>query len=283
MLAPAIKYKDKLEELFTYVIYSEDYMYYHGYAHEHELPKIGLEYGAYQYAIIDNDEIVGFLAYRIDTSTDSVFNFGLISFQKGNLTVVSDTLHQFKKLVRDHNRVEWRCVGGNPASKLYDKICKKYGGIRMTLHQAGTDLKGNIVDSYIYEILKDRACTMEQSDACEYNPSDKTSGDIDLISRSLVLDTIKAYKPDACNAEQRFGDLRNYIYHLPVYRNGVLQDNIQGDKITNADRIRKMTNVELGDFLYDIIDHCHTGECKDCPMSLGKSTACNAWIWLGRG
>ena len=225
MLAPAIKYKEKLEAMFTDIIYSEDYLYYHGYAHEHELPKIGLEYGAYQYAIIDNAEIVGFLAYRIDTSTDSVFNFGLISFQKGNLTVVSDTLHQFKKLVRDHNRVEWRCVGGNPASKLYDKICKKYGGRRIVMHQAGTDLKGNIVDSYIYEILKD-----------------STRIDGDDVPKEHAVDT----------------------------------------KITNAERIRKMSNDELADFLNSITYHCHSSRCQDCPLSRGKTEACNPWIWLGK-
>ena len=146
MLKPAVLLKEQLENLFAEFIYTEDYMYYHGYAHDHELPKIGLEYGLYQYAIIDVDSIVnptidgygivGFLSYRVDTAIDGVYNFGLISFRKGNMTVVSDALHEFKKLVRDHNRVEWRCVGDNPASKLYDKICKRYGGTKMVLHQA---------------------------------------------------------------------------------------------------------------------------------------------------
>ena len=154
MLAPAIKYKSELENLFAEMIYTEDYMYYHGYAHDHELPKISLEYGLYQYAILDGDDIVGFLSYRVDTAIDGVYNFGLISFCRGNLTVVTDALHEFKKLVKDHNRVEWRCVGGNPASKLYDKICERYGGTKMTLHQACATLTGKVVDSYLYEILR---------------------------------------------------------------------------------------------------------------------------------
>lgn len=156
MLKPAVIYKEQLEKLFTEVIYTDDYLYYNGYAHEHELPKIGLEYGAYQYAILDpvTLDVIGFLAYRIDTSVDSVYNFGLISFQKGNMTVVSDVLHEFKHLVMNHKRVEWRCVEGNPASKLYDKICKKYNGTKMTLHGVCSNLSGETVDSYIYEILR---------------------------------------------------------------------------------------------------------------------------------
>ena len=167
MLKPAVLYKEQLEKLFTEVIYTDDYLYYNGYAHEHELPKIGLEYGAYQFAIIDptSNDVVGFLAYRIDTSVDSVYNFGLISFQKGNLTVVNDALHEFKQLVLNHKRVEWRCVEGNPASRLYDVICKKHHGKKYVLHDVCMSLSGKVLDSYLYEIRKgyDHEYDMEQT------------------------------------------------------------------------------------------------------------------------
>lgn len=152
MLKPAILYKDQLEKMFTEIIYTKDYYYYNGYAYEHELPKITLDFGLYQYAILDGEDVVGFLAYRIDNSTDSVFNFGLISFQKGNLTVVSDVLHEFKKLNRMHRRIEWRCVGSNPVRFFYDKLCERYKGNRLTLHDACATPYGTRTNCYIYEI-----------------------------------------------------------------------------------------------------------------------------------
>jgi hypothetical protein len=157
MLKPAILYKDQIESQFLELVYSDDYFYYNGYAHESELPKICLDTGLYQFAILDGDDVVGFISYRIDIPTDCIHRFGLISFRKENLVVVADALHELKRLIKNHRRIEWYCVSSNPASKLYDKICEHYNGNKLTLHQATCTPNGEIIDCYIYEILRDKA------------------------------------------------------------------------------------------------------------------------------
>lgn len=54
--------------------------------------------------------------------------------------------------------------------------------------------------------------------------------------------------------------------------------------MTNADRIRKMTDEELADFLYEITDHCSNEMacnqfCHDdyCPGYCGYET-CEKWM-----
>lgn len=268
MLKPAILFKSELENIFTEIIYSEDYLYYSGYAHEHNVPKITLEYGAYQYAIIENDTIIGFLAYRIDATTDSVYNFGLISFQKGNITLVSDALHHFKKLVAEHNRIEWRCVEGNPVSHLYDRICKRFGGSRFTLHQVSKNLKGEIVDSYIYEILKNSSgtkdttskdckfyfngeCThtyeLEQINASFAKPACKdfeqrTVYKVEdlpenqtLISKSDVMEIIRQCERRMLSVDDLYQTVMRGITHLPTFcQDDLLSDNARQDDIEFA-------------------------------------------------
>lgn len=154
MLVPAVTRKEELLLKFTNIIYTDDFWFYNGYAHSHKLPEICLSDNHYQFAIVDGETVAGFLAYKIDVVTDSIYNFGLISFDKGNLTVISDTIHQFKKLISEHNRIEWRCVGDNPVSSFYDKLCKRYGGQKVTFRKSAISREGRIIDSYLYEIVK---------------------------------------------------------------------------------------------------------------------------------
>ena len=152
MLKPAIIYEKELTELFKTVLYTDDYFYYVGYGHCHSLPEFKICDNYYNFAIVDNDKVVGYLSYYIDSGTDGVERFGLISFDKGNMTVISDTKKRFEELVKTHKRVEWRCVEGNPVSKIYDKILERYNGYKHKLHNCTLTPDGKIVGCYIYEI-----------------------------------------------------------------------------------------------------------------------------------
>lgn len=163
MLVPAITKKDELERLFMESIYSEDYFWYSGYLYAHELPDINIADNDFKYAIvdnkrvvsyIDNEKVVGYLAYKIDPSTDTVYNFGLLSFDKGNPTVGVDLFKEMERLVAIHRRIEWRMVGGNPVQRHYDKFCKKHGGNIVTLHDVCKGPDGMMHDSLIYEIVR---------------------------------------------------------------------------------------------------------------------------------
>lgn len=155
MLVPALLYKDKLLELFAKEMYTDNYFLYMGYLHGHQLPNITDEDCTYQWAIINsNDEVIGYLSYRI--YGDSVINFGLYSFDRGNPIVGKELFNKMEELAKNYHRIEWHMVGGNPVKKHYDKFCQKYNGNVIVLHDVMKDSNGNYRDEYIYEIINDK-------------------------------------------------------------------------------------------------------------------------------
>lgn len=154
MLKPAILYKDQLLQKFSEDMYSSRYFYYTGYAYDFTLPKIEPKMNYYQFAIVNtNNELIGYLAYTINAWTSNVYNFGLYSFDEGNLLVIRDTLKELERLVNCYHRVEWRCIGGNHAMHGYDSFCKKHNGTKYTFHDILKDINGNYLDEYYYEII----------------------------------------------------------------------------------------------------------------------------------
>jgi hypothetical protein len=153
MLVPAILYKEEIEKEFAKVLYTKDYFYYSGYAHCNSLTEIRAEDNNYQYAIVDNEKLIGYLAYRINTSGTCAYNFELYSFDMGNCIVGKDLFEKMEELVSKYHRVEWRMIGGNPVQKHYDRFCKKHGGNCVVLHDVTKDDSGNYHDEYIYEIV----------------------------------------------------------------------------------------------------------------------------------
>lgn len=156
MIKPAILYKDELEKKFAECLYTDNFFWYTGCGWCNSLPNLEPCDGDFKYVFVDSkDKIIGYLAYWIDFATDSVSRFGLFSFDRGNPLVGKDLLAKMEELVRDHRRVEWRMIGGNPVQKHYDKFCEKHGGNRVCLHQVTKDIHGRYHDEYIYEIVKE--------------------------------------------------------------------------------------------------------------------------------
>lgn len=154
MLKPAFLYKDILEKKFIEYLYTDEYFFYSGYGTCNELPKIIPQDGHYQWAIVNNQEqVIGYFAYTIQGETDTVLNFGLYSFDKGNPLIGKDTFQKVEELIQEHRRIEWRMVGGNPVKKAYDNLCKRYNGNCVCLHQVTKDMHNKWHDEYIYEIL----------------------------------------------------------------------------------------------------------------------------------
>lgn len=156
MLKPAILYKEEIEKKFMETIYSDNFFLYAGYPGCHEAPNLEPSDENYRYAIInpDTDEVIGYFAYHIDFTTDCVSNFGLFSFDPGNIRIGHDLYYKMKELADEHRRIEWRMIGGNPVQRTYDKFCEKYNGNRVILHEVTKDEHGNWHDEYIYEILR---------------------------------------------------------------------------------------------------------------------------------
>ena len=157
MLIPAIVKKNEILNAFKRCYYTEDMFLETGNLNNW-LPNIQEETndGLFQFAIVDKEEnLIGFLTYRIDWYSSCVSCFGLISFDKGNPIVGRDLLQEIKKLIYEYkiHRIEWRMIGGNPVERHYDKFCKKFNGTKHILKDAIKDKFGKYRDDIIYEII----------------------------------------------------------------------------------------------------------------------------------
>ena len=156
MLKPAILYKSEIERKFSEIVYDNDYSLYSGYPYSFELPNIELKDNCYQFAIINNeDKLIGYLAYPIDTFTNSAYNFGLYSFDKGNPIIGRDLFERMEYLRSHYHRIECRMIGNNPVKRSYDRYFHSRGGIYHRLKHATKDCDGNYIDVYIYEIVNE--------------------------------------------------------------------------------------------------------------------------------
>ena len=158
MIKPAILFKEQITMEFNKYFYTQD-MFYETGCIEGWVPEIEEHPNGnkYQWAIVDsNDKLIGFISYYIDRYTDSVNNFGLLSFDRGNVIIGKEVYNLLEDLASKHHRVEWRAIGGNPANKAYEKFCKKHNGTKHILKDACRDADGIYHDDIIYEIVKDR-------------------------------------------------------------------------------------------------------------------------------
>lgn len=156
MLIPAILYKYEIQAKFEKHFYTDSMIYYNG-CIESGVPNIeeGNDGYNYQYAIVDNDKLIGYFSYRIDWYSSSVNCFGLFSFDKNNKVIGLDVYRELKKIINDYHihRMEWRMIGGNPVEKHYDRFCEKYHGKKFVLTDAIKDRYGKYHNDIIYEII----------------------------------------------------------------------------------------------------------------------------------
>lgn len=158
MLVPAILYKEQIIREFQKYYYTTDMLYETGDI-ENWVPQIAEcpESWQFQYAIIDNNKkLIGYLGYAVDWYVSKAYNFGLFSFDRGNILVGKDVFDKLEELVKTFHRVEWRAVGGNPACRGYDSFIKKHNGTKHILKDSTKDKDGNYHDDIIYEIVKEK-------------------------------------------------------------------------------------------------------------------------------
>lgn len=155
ILVPAILYKEQITKEYQRYFYSTDMMYETG-SMENWAPNIfDCPNGSqFQYAIVDKDErLIAYLGYSVDWYASKAYNFGLFSFDRGNILVGKDMFNKMEELVSRFHRVEWRAVGDNPACRGYDNFIKKHNGKKHILKDSIKDKNGNYHDDIIYEIV----------------------------------------------------------------------------------------------------------------------------------
>ena len=193
MLKPALLYKDEILKKFAERVYTDDWCYYMSGPDGAIMPKLtDDDYHQFQYAIvepakewelvgtIDNpsflpstpETVIGYFTYRRDTYTDTIQDIGLMSFDKGNILVGLSVLRKMRELVKQHHRVTWSVVEGNPAKPIYDRFCRRYGGIIHHFRECAKDKYNKYVDSYTYEIVGGKslhdACQLDMMSGSDY-------------------------------------------------------------------------------------------------------------------
>lgn len=159
MLKPAILYERQIEMKLQKIFYTNKTMFLTGSLDSFttEIAR-SPERGIYQYAVVDeNDNLTGYLSYRIDFYDSCAYGFCIISFIENNLVLARDLYNELEKLIHEFNlhRIEWRMVGGNPVERNYDNFCNKYHGRKIELKDTFKDSTGKYHNSYIYEIIND--------------------------------------------------------------------------------------------------------------------------------
>ena len=155
MLVPAILYKEQIIKNMQKYFYTTD-MLNETECMENWTPHIFdcPNESQFQYAIIDkNEKLIGYLGYSVDWYASKAYNFGLFSFDRGNVLVGKDVFNKLEELVSTLHRVEWRAVGGNPACRGYDDFIKRHNGNKHILKDSIKDRNGSYHDDIIYEIV----------------------------------------------------------------------------------------------------------------------------------
>ena len=157
MLRPAQLYKEQLENKNIESWYKPENIYYHGGTGEYSFNIPDNNAQVHSFASVDkNNNVIGYIGYCVDWSAMSADNFGMISFDKGNLEFVKDIYKVicdcFK--VYHFNRISWYCYADNPAIRGYRNFIKRYGGRECGYFRQYIKLRdGKLHDSVCFEIL----------------------------------------------------------------------------------------------------------------------------------
>lgn len=159
MLKPAQLYKEELTKKGIETWYDMNYQWYHGGGGSREFLIPDNSYENRCFAAVDKDDnVIGYLAYSVSQDSQSAYNFGAISFDRGNPIMAMD----MRQLIADiffkynMNRVDWCCFADNPAIKGYRSFIKRYGGRECGYFRKQCRLlDGKLHDSVCFEILKE--------------------------------------------------------------------------------------------------------------------------------
>lgn len=159
MLRPAQLYEEKLQKANIESWYDLKNQYWNGWCSSNKI-KLEDNNGEYhQFVSVDKDDnVIGYICYYVNWVTKSVCNIGIISFDKGNMTFITD----LKKAVYDCfqkynlNRLEFKAYSDNPAIRCYRRYIKKYGGRECGYFRKDTMLMdGKLHDTVFFEIIRE--------------------------------------------------------------------------------------------------------------------------------
>lgn len=183
MLVPAITYKETIEQYFKEIQYSDKYLWYTGSIDNYDI-EVTTEGDKFAFAIVYEEELIGYVSFRVDWYCSMAYNFGLIKFKDKvedkeefvyvhgyptgehplipTTKIMASAIREVIRMIESFNlhRIDFRCVSGNPAEKKYDKISRRicceweYDGVGHRFRDNIRDWKGNYHDTIMYELIR---------------------------------------------------------------------------------------------------------------------------------
>lgn len=159
MLKLALQYKDELLAKYINTWMNERFMYYHDSWYS-ELCIADNTWDKHQFVSVnDNNEVVGFIHYKVYRNTNDCDSLGIIGFSDNVLdrtcfgmdvgTAITDIFEKFR-----FRKLSFSVVIGNPIESTYDRLVEKYGGRIVGTQKKEVKLvDGEYYDSKLYEIL----------------------------------------------------------------------------------------------------------------------------------
>lgn len=156
MLVPAITRKEEIIRAFQSKYYTEDLMFNSGWIGFETINIMDYDNGVTeQWAVIDDEELIGYIAFSYSCHDRRASSFCIMNFDKGNPTFGRDLYKVLNKIIKEYKPhvMEWHMVSGNPVERHYDSFCKRYNGNKYILRDRIMDKKGNWHDDVLYEII----------------------------------------------------------------------------------------------------------------------------------
>ena len=104
MLDIALKYKDELQKLYLNTWHQDKYKYYNYNSYWSALELKANTWDAHEFVSVDKDgNVLGFIFYSIDRSSNSACSLGIINFSDSSLTFGKDVLQTIKDVFEKYN------------------------------------------------------------------------------------------------------------------------------------------------------------------------------------
>ena len=158
MLKPAQLYREQLREKELENMYNLRDMYWHASCGIEVNEMEDHNWNVHRFVSVDNnDNIIGYIIYEVNHISLSVNGFGIVSFDKGNITFIKDIYQVVYDIFYKYNfnRLEWCCYADNPAIRGYRKFIKRVGGVECGYKRQNKMLLDHTLhDTVEFEILK---------------------------------------------------------------------------------------------------------------------------------
>ncbi len=157
MLDLAINHADDLQKKFRSTWFSEKYMFWNcaNYYDEHKLKES--TWDGHQFVSLDsNGEVIGYIAYSIDRTSDLVEGLSIINFSDNKVAFGVDVGNAIKDIFEKFHfrKLSFFVLVGNPIESTYDRMIKKYNGCIVGINKAHVRLvDGKLYDMKSYEIF----------------------------------------------------------------------------------------------------------------------------------